>query len=722
MPSVGNGYVRVIQCETYGAEPSASSVDRTRWGALNGTAIAAALADAASGGTVTIDEPGTYYLTTAQAIPSNCTITLGNGVILDASYMSTPCFTATSKSNIRICGDGKILCVAASVPSFTTCIGLDVSVRIEDASGTRMVPANMRSAVGVGTEVVGNTIVLYSGARLTGAPGKSILRQSNSVNKCLLMNSALVDAIAGIRTAVTIAWTAGVVATVTWTAHGKTVADYVCFQGATQGAYNSIFPVHRVVDANSFEIVCQYSPGASGTGTIYGYRCDTDIHIDGITLDYNVASNASAAQGPDRHACVLGFIARSSVRNFTAKNVYKYGFNTVADRDCTYENISGYGVAEIFKHYGPSVNCDVNGIFGSSTDDCTTLQAREPAAFIAYQTAYGDIWNRSIRNVDVSSDTLGAGAVVIYASDSELFEGVSIADVSCHATDGSGVAVKYGDTFSTGKVNTLRLENIRPSTATASIYFAISVAANVDLLEIVCARPKNQDYATALFKQESTSTIRSLIVRGLYFSNSSWINGSASYVWNLNGNVDSAVFEGGYLSMHATGGRFMSLGSGTIRNVTFNGVVVDTASQFLIQQAGASIVRRITLNGCRLKSVATGFDLRSLCKIILNGNDFDTMSSGVVRPTTTAGLMAQIYGSGNTFTSAAQVAAANSATWEAYSFDLLQDPISATNLASTVGQFLTSSQASTEGGPAVLTPAGWVALGTGAAGINTVIT
>lgn len=127
------------------------------------------------------------------------------------------------------------------------------------------------------------------------------------------------------------------------------------------------------------------------------------------------------------------------------------------------------------------------------------------------------------------------------------------------------------------------------------------------------------------------------------------------------------------------------------------------------------------MRGCRVKSVSSGWDVRSLTRFNLTGNNFDTMASGVIRPTTTTGLMAQIFGSGNLFTSAAAVAAANSATWEAYSYDIAVDPITATNLATTNGQYLTSTQASTEGGPAIKTPAGWVAIGTGASGVNTVI-
>lgn len=92
----------------------------------------------ASGGYIKVDEPGTYKLRSSLTIPNSVTIELGPGVIIDASAMSVPCFTATSKSNIRICGDGKIVCSAASVPSFTNCVDSICSVQIETNAGVRL--------------------------------------------------------------------------------------------------------------------------------------------------------------------------------------------------------------------------------------------------------------------------------------------------------------------------------------------------------------------------------------------------------------------------------------------------------------------------------------------------------------------------------------------------------------------------------------------------------
>lgn len=109
----------------FGIHPSNSNSDNT-----------AALASLASTpGTWRLSVGGTITLSAPISIASNVTIYVAAGTTIDASALVSPCITATSKSNIRLTGDGKIVCVAASVPTFTSCTGLDVDVRIVDADG-----------------------------------------------------------------------------------------------------------------------------------------------------------------------------------------------------------------------------------------------------------------------------------------------------------------------------------------------------------------------------------------------------------------------------------------------------------------------------------------------------------------------------------------------------------------------------------------------------------
>lgn len=119
-----------------GARPGGSP--SANWTAIQGRLNNALLSGFGNIQQVELMNPGTYKIDGALAMYSDTTLVLGPGVILDASSLSVPCITATSKSNIQLCGDGKILCVAASAPSFTSCTGLGVSVRIESADGSAL--------------------------------------------------------------------------------------------------------------------------------------------------------------------------------------------------------------------------------------------------------------------------------------------------------------------------------------------------------------------------------------------------------------------------------------------------------------------------------------------------------------------------------------------------------------------------------------------------------
>lgn len=82
----------------------------------------------------------------------------------------------------------------------------------------------------------------------------------------------------------------------------------------------------------------------------------------------------------------------------------------------------------------------------------------------------------------------------------------------------------------------------------------------------------------------------------------------------------------------------------------------------------------------------------------------------------------RIRSSGNRYPSVTQVVVRTSTgTFEVFGFDVPGDPINAA-MATTVGQFMNSTQAAAEGGPAVRVSGGWYALATGASGANGAIT
>lgn len=689
----------VRSCESLGAHPGASAVQNFR-------AIQAALG---SRGRVTLTQPGVYDVNDTLVVPSGTKFVVGHGVELRqvAGINKLMISNEAYLKAVETGGTAVTLSWTAGVVCTVNWTGHGKTTRdyvlIQGAQATGTITSITQANPGVithnGHGLKHGDIVRFNVTGMTQLNGNRYRVVWINVNQYSLENAS-----GAVDTTAFGAFSAG-----TWISE--------------QTVFNNVFPVHNVVDANSFQVILPRAPTLAPGGTIVAYSCDTDIEIDGLTLDYNKAENNAGGQGTFRHAAVFGCWGRSSVKNFTGKNVEKYALNTMADADCRYENIRGYSCAEIFKHYGPSQSHDVDGIYGDAVDDSTTVQAREPSTFIAYQPFYGDIVNPSIRNVHVQTGVgTSSAAVVIYASDFERIEGVLLENIHAHSDSGNGFQIKNGDTFGVGKINSVVVNNLQCSTATATTKYAINVSANVDVLSVYAMRPKNQDAATSFFRQESQSRIRSLLIDDLYVFNTGWPSPSAAYVLNLNGDVDSATIRGGNISLDPAQGRFITIGTGAVRRILFDGVVMDVGNMFGIKQAGASVETIIEMRGCRVRGVTTGWDVRSLTRFLLNGNTFDSMSNGVIRPTTTSGLMARVYGEGNTFTSAGPLTPQSPATAEVYSFDIQIDPITLANLATTPGQYCWSTQAGAEGGPSVRGPSAWYALAAGASGANGAIT
>jgi hypothetical protein len=287
--------------------------------------------------------------------------------------------------------------------------------------------------------------------------------------------------------------------------------------------------------------------------------------------------------------------------------------------------------------------------------------------------------------------------------------------------------MKNGDTYSVGRLGRIVVKDVRSSSGVATTKYAWNVSCDIDLLLAENLRPQPQDTATSFFRQESQSTIRTFVVRGFTpVIRRNW-PGSSNYVWNLNGKGGTFVLEDAVISLDPSFGRFFTLGTGAWSVIRFGRCNMDSGGMFGIVQAGAASVRTIVMEDCNIKGVPTVWDVRSLTDFVLNNNVFDTIATGIIRPWTDgvepAAVRARVRGVGNRFLgTVVQIAAQNSGRAEVYSYDISADPASAAWLATTNGQFLTSTQAATEGGMAMRQNGQWVALGTGASGVNTLIT
>ena len=575
--------------------------------------------------------------------------------------------------------------------------------------------------------MISDTLVINSNVNIEFSPG-AVIKRAASMNLAMLKNAAFVSHIAAARTTVTIAWTAGNVATVTWTAHGKTSADYVWFQGASSTIFNNVFQVADVIDVNSFLIVLTRVPTGSPTGTITALACDTNISITGGIWDGNQVNNSDAT-GYDRDNWVLVGVAASHFADYRHIGFHR-GITCGALADVTFRrgraiatdaDIAASLASEGHKVYGPANGVRIYDIAARTADDGMSLQVKEAPAFSWTGIPFGDIHDVQVDGARLLSRGLtAAGGFVIYNSDSETFSRIRVRNIEAHSEQGSGLIIKYGDTFTTGTVDDMEVDGAILSTATPATQYALSVAVPYRQLTLRKIAPRQGSATAGGIRTQAAGTGGLLIIDDLSFNDTAFPSSAGNFI-TLSGATDKVCLCNSRVTGNQTNMTLIAL-TATIKCLELRNNDIDQISKVVNESTGLLEVLLLIAN--RIKNCAIVFEPRVVTvptKVLEHGNHFDTITTGVIRPSTGSGLVAKIYGSGNLFTSATHVAATGSATWEAYSFDVAVDPIAATGLAATTGQYLVSTQATIEGGPAVLTAAGWVALGTGAAGINTVI-
>lgn len=533
-----------------------------------------------------------------------------------------------------------------------------------------------------GTYYINDTLVIGSNTNLIFGSGVTI-KLAPAVNKAMLVTSSLVSQ----ETAtVTIAWTAGVRATVTWTAHGLTTDDYVTFQGAAQGEYNNCFRVAEVLTANTF-IICLYrKPSATASGTITGYKCAKNFSIEGGTWDYDYTNNPSAAQTYDRHGIVIAFAGNFVVRDIIAKDTYKYGLNTCAVCDYQLYNIKGDEPAEILKTYGPCANGYINGIHGMAWDDCTTIQGKEPPAFIAYMPAFGDVHNIEISNVNVNVRSTGgaSGAVVVYASDNEFISGIKYRNVIAECVVGHGFVVRNGTGFTAGVIDSLDVDGIT-ATGKASTNFGIQINCDVRQARFANIHFAPSDETTNQFKTETGFTVSNLLIENCNYVNTAWPTSAGGFLFNIQSACNNFTLRNCNFSLNDTNGRVVNFNTQPVLQALFENINYTDGQYFLQCNSAASGVRNITFLNCRFSSINYGVDVRSLSNITLSGCTFDTLTNGVLRVQTGTGLMCRAYsGGGNLFTSATAIVCVAPATADPIGIDLPVDP-AATNINPTAG-------------------------------------
>ena len=615
-----------------------------------------------------------------------------------------------------------------------------------------------------GDYYINSRLVIYSDTRFVLGRGVKIVQYSGT-NKSMLVTDAYAN---GTSTSVSLAWTAGPLITVTWTAHGFVRGDYCVISGVadTKPQYNSIFKIHSVTDANTFTVYAPRSPVASATGTPVGWRVTRNISIRNITFDYDYANNTGNASIANVCGVFMGRAAQFTIENVTVLNGNKYAFHVGAAMDYSIKNCSGYGPAsgatagmECLKHYGPSRNGHIENLRGRTTDDGTTVQPAEDSAFSAYRWSFGDIFNLTFNGVHIDS-TGAQGIAGVYCDDNYIADQIYFKNVNGvnSASSNAQVAFLNRNTNGTagifGEVVFDGIHGAVPASGMRAFYAAAAgaisgrhlVVKDVDALSdaqnVYIGTNLTCDFVEV---EDVTHNVLTTTNEAVYFQSGA--------------NVKKHRVRRIRSTLAASGTAYMvQMASGTPTDFELSDSICQgaTSRRTLLVTVGAAA--RVAMRGCKHlssdvtfficqgASAGTVFDFRDnytdaqqvfgftsssaaiSAKAIAKNNIATGNSLGFWRLNqATNALTLEIHTDGNIITNAAHFATpAGTSTLTVYGWDMKADPIALTGLAATVGQYMTSTQAGNEGGLAVLgnvngTPA-WYALAGGAAGANAAIT
>lgn len=223
---------------------------------------------------------------------------------------------------------------------------------------------------------------------------------------------------------VTLAWSAGTTVSVTWTAHGRVVGDWVWLNRADQGQFCGVFRVQSVTDANTFVVRLRRLPTTSPTGTITARPADINVGIIGGRWNYN-AAGGNTGTGSDLHTIMAAGVWNLTIKDICGLNTSKYLVCVGAVHKYTISNVGGNALAsDTLKVYGPAFSGTISDVgAGGGTDDCISFQTREPAAFAQYDFCHGDVIGASVQTIRGSSNT---GALLFYASPFGTIDGISV--------------------------------------------------------------------------------------------------------------------------------------------------------------------------------------------------------------------------------------------------------------------------------------------------------
>lgn len=546
---------------------------------------------------------------------------------------------------------------------------------------------------GAGVAWIDDTLLIDDDTWLEVAPSLEIkmLSTGTGLGKNLLATKAYADR--ANTTEISFANGVGLLSVVTWPNHGLTVQDYIWVQGATEGVYNQVFRVRQVLTADTFEVALPRLPSAAAAGTILAKRCTRNFHVSGGRWNYNNTENTTKSGDLRCMSMVPSIAGFFSLRNLTLTDCSQRGVQLGGVADYTLDGITCEGTkGDIVKVYGPATRGRISNLLGMTEgDDGCSVQPKEADPFEQYRYTFGDVLGLTFENCSTAgrNDAGAAGAAFCaYASEDEVLSGLVYRQCGAYHEQSHAFAVKVGDDFASGRVESVRYEDCMLTGDPTSR--GIVCSADVGLLEIVRPRYNPSVGAQAMFRQ-TLNTIDQLVLEGMVDTTCKWATTSTSSLLDISSaaaacriiEVRKCVLKGSSASF----GRVVYLaGAPVVDSVRLTDNRFESLLQAVRVDSGSSTTRRVLVDGGSYASMGQVVDARDAASVAVRAADFSSITGGVLRCQTDAAVSKLYGGEACTYSSAAAVVCLAPHTADVYGWDLPVD-IGATGINKTAGTY-----------------------------------
>lgn len=521
------------------------------------------------------------------------------------------------------------------------------------------------------------------------------LKLTGGIGKNMLNTQAYTRA----TTAVTLTWSAGQDLTINWTAHGKSIGDYVWLRtndtpSLTNAPYIGVFQVLSITNANSFVVKLMRTPTASPTGSTWNAcLADRRITIQGGVWDYDgVVTNFTVPDTTAKIGILIAGVGNLTVNSVISNNAIKYAFAFGAINCMFAKDLhTDINASDLCKSYGPMFNCHIDGLSGKTGDDVGTFQTREGTPYVQYAFTYGDILNCSISNMHAHSEHSLVGA---YCSPTELMDQVVYENIGGASQD-QGIQILGGTGLGGGLLGNLIVRNFSSASPTHISGSIGSITASCITFEGYALTSLDGQLPTGIILT-SDATVKQLNFVNANFDLATGVSSTGTLV-ATNGVIGTLNIDNCNIACNTSQTVYgvVTYSGSTTGVVNFDGCEITGGTMAMYISPGSLGTLRINFTDNHISGPGqAGVRADAACTLNFVGNRMASMSWGVVF--VTGGTHAiTLRGQGNELESGSWLGISGTPVISAYGWDM---KLPLASLARTAGSFCTASVNTGSGG------------------------